>query len=691
MSHSPDELSTSGQLLQYDRGWSALNKLIRSGRSFSGRERNCCFLNLGDGKSFANISAASGLDMIHDGRAVAMSDWDADGDVDLWIASRTGPRVRYLRNDMLENPSSFVAIRLEGVNCNRDAIGARVSLYRNAGDQQPLLRTLQAGHGYLTQSTKWIHFGLGDAKTVDRITIQWPGSDDVQTISGLEPNRWYRVRQGDPPQIELQPPAKQVHQPSVPKENSSTDRSRTVLLEPVPLPELTYSTVDGKPVSVSSMPKRPRLLNVWATWCTPCLTEMKEWAAAKDKLDNVEIDILSLCVDEPTDDSAADRERARLATKQLAYPYSIGLPTGKTVPTLDIVQRTFIGKQRPLPVPASFLIDREGRLAVIYRGSVSADQLLKDVALLDASSEDILHGAVPFDGKWLTIPDATPPSTLARAQIDSGDFLAAREYLVQLIDRFRTQLATSSGTEQARIKSALAMAYETVGRLLLDAKEPQKAVAALESSLGFVAKRRSVLLELVHAHTHLNQPAKAAEQLEALLELRPDDPELLVQLARIRASQRNYSEAIRLAQSAAQIKPTSAHRALLGRMLLIAGDLEAAVAELSAAVELRPKWSTPANDLAWVLATSPKESIRNGERAVALAELAVDRSQRQHIGYLDTLAAAYAETGAFERAVSAIDEAIQLAKPREDATLTNKLTTRRNLYARRQPYRDAAL
>ena len=94
MSHSPDELSTSGQLLQYDRGWSALNKLIRSGRSFSGRERNCCFLNLGDGKSFANISAASGLDMIHDGRAVAMSDWDADGDVDLWIASRTGPRVR---------------------------------------------------------------------------------------------------------------------------------------------------------------------------------------------------------------------------------------------------------------------------------------------------------------------------------------------------------------------------------------------------------------------------------------------------------------------------------------------------------------------------------------------------------------------------------------------------------------------
>ncbi len=103
-----------------------LQPLIRDGRSFSGRERHCCFLNI-DGRRFADISTISGLNLADDGRAAAQVDWDQDGDLDLWVSNRNGPQVRFLRNEVPTN-HHYLSVRLRGVTCNRDAIGARVQL-----------------------------------------------------------------------------------------------------------------------------------------------------------------------------------------------------------------------------------------------------------------------------------------------------------------------------------------------------------------------------------------------------------------------------------------------------------------------------------------------------------------------------------------------------------------------------------
>ena len=95
--------------------------MIRNGRSFSGRERNCCFLNTGQ-QRFADVSAATGFDFPDDGRGLALVDWDQDGDLDAWIANRSSPQVRLLMNRM-QTDHRWVAFRLEGTQCNRDAIG----------------------------------------------------------------------------------------------------------------------------------------------------------------------------------------------------------------------------------------------------------------------------------------------------------------------------------------------------------------------------------------------------------------------------------------------------------------------------------------------------------------------------------------------------------------------------------------
>ena len=83
--------------------------MLRQGKSFSGGERNCVYLNTG-GTRFANVSAVSGLDFDDDCRAIAATDWDHDGDIDLWLANRTGPRLRLMRNDTVGN--HFIAVKL---------------------------------------------------------------------------------------------------------------------------------------------------------------------------------------------------------------------------------------------------------------------------------------------------------------------------------------------------------------------------------------------------------------------------------------------------------------------------------------------------------------------------------------------------------------------------------------------------
>ncbi len=83
---------------RYKDAWRALNLLIRSDGSWSGRERNTCYLNDGKG-GFGNASFVSGLDFAGDGRAFVPLDIDHDGDLDLILKFRTAPQIRVLRND----------------------------------------------------------------------------------------------------------------------------------------------------------------------------------------------------------------------------------------------------------------------------------------------------------------------------------------------------------------------------------------------------------------------------------------------------------------------------------------------------------------------------------------------------------------------------------------------------------------
>ena len=107
-------------------------------------------------------------------------------------------------------------------------------------------------------------------------------------------------------------------------------------------------------------------------------------------------------------------------------------------------------------------------------------------------------------------------------------------------------------------------------------------------------------------------------------------------------------------------------------------------------MQLKPDWSLALTDLAWVLATDPSASVRNGSEAVALAERACELTHYQQPQLIGTLAAAYAEAGRFEEAVRTAETARQAAT----AAGLNEIVARNEvllkLYRAGKPYHDAA-
>ena len=113
-----------------------------------------------------------------------------------------------------------------------------------------------------------------------------------------------------------------------------------------------------------------------------------------------------------------------------------------------------------------------------------------------------------------------------------------------------------------------------------------------------------------------------------------------------------------------------------------------AVANYQKAIELQPQLISPRVSLSWLLATWPDASIRNGARAVTLAEEANQFSGGSDPKVLRILAAAYAETGRFPDAVSTAKKALALAAAQSNTSLENKLQAEIRLYQAHSPCRS---
>ncbi len=182
---------------------------------------------------------------------------------------------------------------------------------------------------------------------------------------------------------------------------------------------------------------------------------------------------------------------------------------------------------------------------------------------------------------------------------------------------------------------------------------------------------------------------EAITHFEKALQIRPNYAQAHNNLGNILMQKGEVDEAISRFQKAVQIRPNyaQAHNNL-GNAFLQKGNMTEAIAHFQQVLQIEPNNPQVQSNLAWLLATGPEASLRNGKQAVELAERANQLTSGGNPFILCSLAAAYAEVGRFSEAVATAQRALQLAEAQSNARLAGALQVEMKLYQAGSPFHN---
>jgi len=186
--------------------------------------------------------------------------------------------------------------------------------------------------------------------------------------------------------------------------------------------------------------------------------------------------------------------------------------------------------------------------------------------------------------------------------------------------------------------------------------------------------------------------ADAINDMNLIVQASPEDPFWTLQLANLYLQDKRPRKAIELTNSVLDRDPknVSALRTRADTLLGL-GDHAAAIKdyELALTVDIASpqQRSGILNNFAWVLATSPKDELRDGERSLKLATEAAELTEFKEAHILSTLAAAHAETGNFEEAIKWSTKAVELGRE-EEHDQVEQLEEELESYRQNKPWRE---
>jgi len=156
------------------------------------KQKRVVYHNEGNGK-FEDVSAqmGSGIAERYSSRGAAFGDFDNDGGIDVLVLNMNDPP-SLLRN-IGGNKNNWIKIKLIGTHCNRTAVGARVRVLTGKHAQMDEVHT---GGSVMSQSDLRLHFGVGQAKTIDLIEVKWPTTWKTEKFADVEVNQILTIKEG---------------------------------------------------------------------------------------------------------------------------------------------------------------------------------------------------------------------------------------------------------------------------------------------------------------------------------------------------------------------------------------------------------------------------------------------------------------------------------------------------------------
>jgi tetratricopeptide (TPR) repeat protein/peroxiredoxin len=598
VARSPDEARASHE---YEQGWNAINELIRSDGTWSGYERNVFYANNRDG-TFSDVSAVVGMDFVEDGRAFALADFDHDGRLEMCLKNRNAPQLRLLKNVMELLPPS-IAFRLRGTKSNRDAIGASVTIETDAGRQT---RMLQAGSGFLSQHSKEIFFGLGNATGTVGASIRWP-SGLVQELHNLPINHRIWVEEGS------EHARCQLFKTAVPKRRSSPSKTaqeaeqlptrvETWLLDPIAAPDFSLTDLSEKTRTLAAHRGKPTLLNFWTMRSSDSGEELRvlqkfhsDWAATG-------LQLLAVNVDDPSDGEV------RALGREFSFPILRG--TDDVAAIYNILYRQVFDRHRDLSLPISFLIDGNGDIVKVYQGLIVPDHVEQDFQHIPRTDAQRLARALPF-------PGGASAFEFGRNYLSYGALFFQRGYLDQ---------AEASFQQARRNDPSSAEALYGIGSVYLNQNKNAAARDAFERAVKLQANYPDTLPDawnnLGVIATREGRVDDSVQCFQNALRVNPHHLLSLDNLGNAYRLQKRWDDAQRVLERALEVAPQDPEANYsLGMVFAQTDDTAKAYEYLQRALRARPVYPEALNNLGvlYLVTQRRKDAVESFERCIRLA------------------------------------------------------------------------
>jgi len=632
VANSPDEAAASHD---YELGWNAINELIRADGTWSGYERNIFYANNCDG-TFSDVSAVVGLDFIEDGRSFALADLDGDGRLEIVLKNRNAPQLLVLKNLASDLPPS-IAFRLTGTKSNRDAIGAAVTVEIGSLKQT---RMLQAGSGFLSQHSKDLFFGLGDANGAVNATIRWP-SGLVQELRDLPINHRIWIEEGKvPAKIEAFKTAAKADYSSLEPAHASESlptKVETWLLAPLSAPAFSLLSFSGRVRSLAENRGKPVLLHFWASQSSDCQTDLAafeknfaQWSAQGLQLITVNVDEFA----------SANSSSSRSSASRFSFPVLRG--SEDVIAIYGIVFRQLFDRHHDLPLPTSFLIDPDGLIVKVYQGPLVVEHVEHDFRDIPRTDAERLAKALPFSGAGASVE-------FGRNHLSLGSLFFQRGYL---------EPAEASFQQALRDDPSSAEAVYGIGSVYLNQNKNAAAREMFERCVKLPASYPDTWPDawnnLGVLDTREGQLADSAEKFQQALEASPKHVVSLVNLGNAYRALKRWDDARRALEQATAIAPDDAEaNYALGMVFAQTDDTAQAYEHLQRALKTRPDYPEALNNLGvlYLVTHRRDEAVASFEKCIRVAP-AFDQA------YLN-LARVYALEGARDQARNVLNDLLK--------------------------------